>query len=373
MNDDKENTISSNQTVKKSPVEELLGEAYEDEKTLNTPNIHSNEDNEFSTNIDPINIDDESSIDSERSYDGISITRKGSLKDDDIEGKKGNYIISFGKAGSGKTVFQSFLIYYLTHSGRFSTNLVISPEDTAIGWDGQRLYNEWISTWQNGDFPKGTDAKEESIKELTVSVKPKIGNCEEVNISFLEIAGELMEKIIPADERNPELITTLVRYFQNQNIKFTFLLFVDPKTARVDDILFDNLFTFIRINFPDLINSMSLGVVISKPEESLGVFKKNFPGYGHYVEIKGDLCEDYIERMTPRLYQTFNSWEPQNRVQIMTMSLGEVEVNNETNASILVRKNYHDIERIFAWLYNQITGQKLGLNWWQKLLKWLQE
>lgn len=299
--------------------------------------------------------------------------RKGSLRDDAIEEKYGNYIISFGRSGSGKTTFQSFLLYYLTHSDSFKSSLLLSPEDTATGWDAQRIYNKWIDGWHRGEFPTRTEAKEDAIRELTLSVTPNTGNRTNLTFSFLEIAGELMERILPSDENDPILPKTLVRYLENSNIKFAILLFIDPETAAQDDQLFDNLFSYLDINFPGLRNRISLGIVISKPETSLDIFKRNWPGFGHYANLKGDLCEDYLERMTPRLLQTLNAWERPDSIQIMTMSLGEVESRSTDTGAMLIRKDFNDIKKTFGWLYNQFSGERLGLRWWQKLLKWIRE
>lgn len=299
--------------------------------------------------------------------------RRGALRDDAIEDKQGNYIISFGRAGCGKTTFQSYLLYYLTHSDAFNSSLVIAPEDTATGWDAQRIYNNWMAKWQIGQFPDATAASEDAIRELTVAATPRVGSCARLTLSFLEIAGELMERILPTDQKDPELSTTLVRYLQNERINFTILLFIEPTTADKDDVLFDNLFTYLKVNFPHLVSSMSLGVVISKPEASLEIFKQRFPGFSHYATLKGDLCEDYIERMTPRLFQTLNAWDRPDQVQIMTMSLGDVEPDEHGKTSYVARKDFHDIEKIFAWLYKQFTGERLGLKWWQQWYKWIRE
>jgi len=299
--------------------------------------------------------------------------RRGSLRDDSIEDKKGNYIISFGRPASGKTTFQSFLLYYLMHSGEFKSNLVIEPEKTATGWDAQRLYNRWIEGWQRGEFPTRTDTREDSIRELTLSVTPKVGNKTNLNFSFLEVSGELMEKILPTDESDPILPKTLVRYLENSSITFSILLFINPETAQQDDQLFDNLFTYLDINFPRLRDQISLGVVISKPESSLAIFKKNCPGYSHHAYLKGDLCEDYLERMTPRLFHTLNSWANQEKIKIMTMSLGEIEYDSHQGTELLVRKDFNDVQKTFGWIYKQFSGEALGLTWWQKMFKWIRE
>lgn len=367
MSTEKNENLTSDLETKKSLDEELLSDEYSKEKKKN---INYEQVEKYSQTENENYLDKNQSYDLTFEKEKRPVQRKGSLKDDAIEEKKGNYIISFGRAKSGKTTFQSFLLYYLTHSNQYKSNLVISPEETATGWDAQRIYNEWMSNWQDGVFPRATAARENDIRELTISVKPKTGNLEKVDFSFLEISGELMEKIMPSDDTDPILIDTLIRYLKNENINYIFYLFIDPQTASEDDILFDNLFSFLKVNFSHLFYSMSLGIVISKPEESLKIFKKSFPGYSHYVELKGDLCEDYIERMTPRLFQTLNSWDPQNRVQIMTMSLGEYD---ENDTQLLIRKEFYDIDRIFRWAYKQFTGQNLGLNWWQKFIKWIKE
>lgn len=368
---DKTGSHADEQT-KQSVEDQLLGKTRPLSSRASETNDYNNNETRNIPSDKPYSQNSKAEI-SGNSEIGERNSRRGSLRDDTIEDKHGNYILSFGRPYSGKTTFQSFLLYYLTHATGFKSNLLISPEDTATGWDAQRIYNAWMDNWQRGEFPMRTDAREESIRELTLSVTPKTGNQTNLTFSFLEVSGELMEKILPTDEDDPVLPKTLVRYLENSKIKFAILLFINPETAQKDDQLFDNLFTYLDINFPELRNQMSLGIVISKPEKSLEIFKKNWPGFSHHASLKGDVCEDYLERMTPRLFQTLNSWDRQENTQIMSMSLGDVEFNHTDGSTLLVRKDFNDIQKTFAWLYKQFSGEALGLRWWEKLVKWLRE
>ncbi|MEX0730385.1 MAG: hypothetical protein WED00_00125 [Aquisalimonadaceae bacterium] len=298
---------------------------------------------------------------------------RGRLRDDDIEAKTGDYLLSFGYPGSGKTTFQSFLSYYVTHVGSFQARPLIDPEDSALGWEPMATYNDWIKLWRDGRFPPPNPMDDSDIRELTFEVKPKEGVKTPLTFSFLEVSGELMREVMADRDRDPGLTDTVRRYLANESIRMILVLIVDPEHDQrgENDLLFQNLFTFLDVNFPGFRERASLALLISKPDTALYMLKREKPGFRHYAELRGDLCEDYIETFLPATYNVLDSWPNQGRVQIMTLHLGEVV--QEGGEPRIVKHDHRDIEKIFSWIYTQFTGARLGPKWWQKALQWIRE
>lgn len=296
-------------------------------------------------------------------------TRRGRLKDDDIESKVGNYLLTFGFAGAGKTTFQSFLAHYITNIGDLDTNPVLNPEETSMGWEALATYNEWMRMWQKGEFPPSNPVDEGDIRELTFEVVPREGRQIPLEFSFLEASGELMSEVMVERSEDPHLVETLARYFGNPNINVCLCFLVDPGHGGENDLLFQNLLSFLKVNFPGLTNRISLAVLVSKPKTALKQLKLQEPGFRHHAELRGDVIEDYLEVFYPRLFKLVESWPEQDKVGVLTLHLGEVQ--ETASGAFLVKSDFRDIEKIFEWLYQQFTGHILGPTWFQRIWHWV--
>lgn len=298
---------------------------------------------------------------------------RGRLRDDDIESKSGNYLVTFGYPGAGKTTFQSFLAYYVNHSSEFRSRLVVSPEDSVQGWEPQAIYNEWLKLWRQGIFPRRNEIQDHDIRELSFEVNPKKGVRTPLKFSFLEVSGELMRTVIADEREDPNLTETIRRYFENSSIRMTLVLMIDPDhdQAGENDLLFQNLFTFLEVNYPGFADRSSLALLISKPERALSMLKNARPGLKHHASLHGELCEDYIEAFLPATYNIFDAWPSTERTSIMTLHLGEME--GSEGDPRLVSPDYKDISSIFEWFYYDFTRERLGPKWWQRVFEWIKQ
>lgn len=308
-----------------------------------------------------------------RSQMGTDRNPRGRLKDDDIESKTGNYILSFGYAGSGKTTFQSFLAYYVNHSPKFRSRLRLDPDQSQQGWDPQVIYNDWLKSWTEGRFPESTGVLEEHIGELSFQVNPKKGVKTPLEFSFLEVSGELVRRVIAEREADPNLVETLRLYLANDKLNVILTLVVDPEndTKRENDLLFQNLFNYLEVNFPELIQRASLAILISKPEIALKNLKYERPSARHYADFRGEVCEEYVEVFLPATYNQFDDWPNSEKASIMALHLGDFE--GVGRDAVMRKFDFRDISQIFSWMYTQFTAEKLGLKWWQKALNWIRE
>jgi hypothetical protein len=288
------------------------------------------------------------------------------LIEDNIESRAGNYLLSFGFPGSGKSTFQSFLYHYLVEVGSFETQPQIDGFNETRNWDGLRLVNEWRRLWHQREFPARTAIGEENIREILLRVRPMRGVQTELNFGLLEVSGELMQTVMPGETRDPSLARTLQIYLDNPQIHFVVVFIVDPARGRENDILFDNFFRFLDLNFPQRRNQMALALLISRPEVALNQLKREVRGLEHAQRLTPTLCLEYAQRYIPGTFRVWDTWPMPSRVMLSSLYLGSPAADGQR----LERPDYSDIEQIFAWLYHQFTASHLGPTWWQRILQW---
>lgn len=287
-----------------------------------------------------------------------------------FSGQTSNFLLSFGFPGSGKTTFQSFLVYYLTHIGPFDAHPRLNPLATPQGWDPMVTFNEWIRLWHQGKFPPANPVDERDIRELAFDIKPQQSKRQPpLELSLIEVSGEFMARVIAERDHDPDLVDAVANLFGDEQINLTLMFIIDPDHGDENDVLFQNLVTFLDVYFPGARERMSLAIMISKPESSLQLLQSRYPEYGHHTDLHGDLCEDYVRLMAPRTHRILDSWPSSQRVQLMTLHLGEL--GSRDGEPRVHRIDYADIEAIFGWLYTQFTGSDLGPGLWQQLLEWL--
>ncbi|MBK1733911.1 hypothetical protein CKO15_01170 [Halorhodospira abdelmalekii] len=284
-------------------------------------------------------------------------------------GQTENYLLSFGFPGSGKTTFQSFLVYYLTHIGPFDAHPRIAPLGSPQGWDPMVTFNEWIRLWHQGKFPPANPVDESDIRELAFDIKPLQGRELPLELSLIEVSGEFMARVIAERDHDPDLVEAVAALFDNDQINLVLMFILDPDHGDENDVLFQNLVTFLDVYFPEARHRMSLGIMISKPESSLQRLQARHPEYGHHTELRGQLCEDYVRLMAPRTHRILDSWPKPQQVQLMTLHLGEL--GSQDGEPRVHRVDYTDIEAIFGWLYTRFTGARLGPGLLQQLIDWL--
>ncbi|BAU57658.1 hypothetical protein HH1059_09640 [Halorhodospira halochloris] len=285
-------------------------------------------------------------------------------------GQTSNYLLSFGFPGSGKTTFQSFLVYYLTHIGPFDAHPRINPLGNAQGWDPMVTFNEWIRLWHQGKFPPANPVDERDIRELAFDIQPLQGKRQPpLELSLVEVSGEFMARVIAERDHDPDLVDAVADLFGDDQINLTLVFIIDPDHGDENDVLFQNLVTFLDVHFPGARERMSLAIMISKPEASLQLLQSRYSEYSNHTELRGDLCEDYVRLMAPRTHRILDSWPSLQRVQLMTLHLGEL--GSQDGEPRVHRIDYTDIEAIFGWLYSQFTGSGLGPSVWQQFLEWL--
>lgn len=292
---------------------------------------------------------------------------RSGLTVEEIENKtSGNYIFSFGFPGSGKTTFQWMMMNYLMNEGPFRTRIDVPDRSEGADWEGRNIINTWKSQWIEGRFPDPTASGESDIREIQVHTSTTAGKKIELGFSFLEVSGELLRQVLPGENSKPELAPLLRAYLENPRLKFCVILMLSPDVEE-NDQLFASFITYLGKNFPDLLSRMSLGVIVSKPEDSLNRLRTfgSADGQMAFSSLDEEAILSYVNRFCGETYQIWHDWPDAKKTLLAPLALGEIEeIEGEPR---LVAPDFLHIEEVFFWLVEQFCGKRPGPTLFQKI------
>jgi len=180
------------------------------------------------------------------------------------------------------------------------------------------------------------------------------------------MSGELLEQVMPSPGSPPELAPLLSAYLDNLNLKFCVVLMLSPEVEE-NDQLFASFITYLKKNFPGLTERMSLGIVISKPEESLRRLQQYGSSGGEtgFAKFDEDAILAYLNRFCGETYQIWMNWPEEDKTLLSPLHIGETDLLN--GEMRLVEPRFDHVEAIFLWLCKQFTGKQPGRTLWQKI------
>jgi len=275
-----------------------------------------------------------------------------------IEERTGNYLISVGLPGSGKTVLQSFTTYSMSVAG----NLSVKPDNIEnqkgeINHQAQHLRTLWLDDWKRGQFPKGTPLRENEIREIRLNVENLENRSQNFNFSFLGIAGENFKDVVP-EGSVPILYDRIKRFLTNTKIKLNiaFILKTDEKLGEpTNDALFTNFIDFIEANLKlDLTQKVGLILVVPNPklvfgQEDWARMRSNRSADRKFYKER---LRQYIYDNFPATYTIYDRWNSKKRA-ITIFHIGD-EIDG-----LLQNKDYKDARSFINLNYNFFTSKNL--------------
>ena len=278
----------------------------------------------------------------------------------------GNHLFSFGFPGSGKTTFQWMMMNYLMNEGPFLPDIQIPDRANGPDWEGRQIINSWKTQWIEGRFPDPTPARERDVREVSVRARTTAGKELAAEFSFLEASGELLRQVMPGSDRVPELAPLLRAYFENPRLKFVVMLMLSPDIEE-NDQLFASFMSYLKRSFPTLPDRMSLGVIVTKPEESLRRLQTFGASDGSraFPVLNEEALLAYVNRFCGETYQIWESWPHPKKTLLSPLYLGEIEMMEGDPR--LVKPDFRHIGEIFFWVFEQFTGKRPGPTLWQRI------
>lgn len=284
--------------------------------------------------------------------------------------RTGNYIIPFGLPGSGKTTFLASFFKYIDESPHLNSEIVNFERNKVPNFAGQAMMTEWQRVFNSGKFLDATQIGELGIRELTYNVQPNIGQKTQFNFSVIEVSGEDLVKVIAESGRDPKLPAAVEEVFKNKRIRVSIVLVVHPNQLE-NDLLFNNLFSWLRRNVKMRLQTFSLMIIIANPELALKRLHKRRPDTKGQDDLsRNKLALIYLQEFAPKTFSMYNGWAQKKR-SISPFYVGDIETTETEDASIerIVRFDNKDARQIFKWMYHQFTGKSLGRTMLQKIIK----
>ena len=291
------------------------------------------------------------------------------LTPEEIKDKvSGNFLFSFGFAGSGKTTLNWMMMNYLMNEGPFLAEIRVPDSSSGSKWGGRQLINSWKTQWIEGRFPEANQTGEEGIREVSLDAKTTKGKKLKVEFSFLEVSGELLKKVMPEPEREPELSPLLRAYFENPRLKFVVMLMLSPDVERNPDVekndqLFSSFVSYLKHEFPEVCDRMSLGVIVTNPVESLRRLQKfgSSDGRHDYLKFDEEALRAYVNRFCGETYQIWENWQPPKKTLLSPLHLGEIETMEGRAAASEtgVPSHWRDLLLGVRAVHRQATGADL--------------
>ncbi|MEM9935786.1 MAG: hypothetical protein AAF824_19325 [Bacteroidota bacterium] len=257
---------------------------------------------------------------------------------EEILGKNTNYIFIFGYTGSGKSTVLTALNMYMRQHYRVILNQLENKE-------GIRLIHEMMHDLESGEFPQPT-----SVGKITEYDAAFTMEGQNVNVTFLEMAGEDLKGIDVEDEEEG-LADHVEAYLTCPGISISFLLVADYERVvkRKEDKL---ILQFLSYLYNQGIDMSRVGVVLSKFDK--GVTDQN--------------VEEVIQTYLPQVDKWLTSGDIAHP-RVFPFSIGDVLTIPGQKASVS-DIDLEDCGQIVPWLHQVLSlpGSKAAMS--KKSPKW---
>lgn len=326
----------------------------------------------------------------EGDYERVSAKRRV-FEEGDIERKSGDYLLTYGRAGAGKTVFHWHLFRYLLKSTEYETNLFSDGEDDI----SKGIVNgAWEKFWSAGVLPPST--VEGTMLEFKVEAKPVFGDRAPLRLGMFELPGEMLARVSEIydddvqEHLEGEFDATLNQFLANRRINFRLLYVVNGADPDGADRTLRDLLQFIKDTHPHLV-SLPLLIVIANKKAAVKTLVDSKIIKNRYIE---DIAETFVMTKMPNAYAYLARGKEYGAA--VCFDIGDIKpmdtatksalTNREGNKGALFRAHelesncllpnpkFNDVEKIFDWIYKSYKGRYPNEpTFWQKLRKALHE
>ena len=283
----------------------------------------------------------------------------------------GNYLLTLGYPGSGKTVLQSFIYYYIATHGAYSGSLEKQRKGAQPSHLTQTLLNKWVKDWSDRKLPESTRESVDAIREIRLRLTPQINTSKSFNFSFVEVSGELIKSVVPTEVQAGSIVETMHSFLTAPKSKKMIVYVFDHNEDSNNDELFSSLIQYLENAMPGKLDrSYSLMVVVPNPNlvlQRMSSDERFGRNYSNINELTPEALRHYLRVKAPQLVTTFRYWKKSKR-GIYKFHIGEVS-ENTTGDKILESFDFKDSGRIIDFCYQQFHGTKLKEGWFTRLAK----
>jgi hypothetical protein len=288
-----------------------------------------------------------------------------------IDKTTGNYLLTLGYPGSGKTVLQSFIYYYIATDGAYSGSLEKHRKGAQPSHLTQTLLNKWVKDWSDRKLPESTRESVDAIREIRLRLTPKINTSKSFNFSFVEVSGELIKSVVPTEVQAGSIVETMHSFLTAPKSKKMIVYVFDHNEDSNNDELFSSLIQYLENAMRGKLDkSYSLMIIVPNPNlvlQRISSDERYGRKYSNINELTPAALRHYLRVKAPQLVTTFRYWK-KSKKGIYKFHIGEAS-ENATGDQILESFDFKDSGRIVDFCYQQFHGTKLKEGWFTRLTK----
>jgi ribosomal protein L32E len=313
---------------------------------------------------------------------------------DVAEQAKGNFLITVGFPGSGKSTFHSH-IYRMCEELHHVDPLHASgqPPGTVDPIMESRL-NAWRRRYHAREQVESTISGEANIYEIAFRVVPKTRPSKPLDLRIIEVSGEDLRQLDNSATGGnvaeiPQAIGALLHDEKLNERKTTIAIMVDPTPdASPVEYLVDGLLSYMNVHGPKRLKQTRFCIIVPKPLqmlEALQEYKNQYPdiwstlpkkptleAYRSAKDVDGNLTSFYLAVFKKNLVQRLKTVAVDGGIMRSQFYLGEIEEQffedegEEKPIEVLTSINYRDASTVFSFIYEGFTGFKLKPGVWDR-------
>jgi energy-coupling factor transporter ATP-binding protein EcfA2 len=261
---------------------------------------------------------------------------------ENIANNKGNFLVTVGNPGSGKSSLQNYLIWRLWYDEQlyfeYGSEYDTPKHDANL--------NAWVQDFADGFLPARTTTG--LLQKYTISFGQK--SRPNLALSFLEVSGEDIVPIVPSQNSDgtPALESQLTELLASE-CNFRFLFVADsgpqvPSRSRVnEDVLFSTLLK--HLIDPNGIGKRKIRVLFVASKWDLGT-----------IEFRSE--REFFMKRFPQTRAVVSSTE-RITASYVPFSVGKVEID-KSNRPRISRPSKTSGAMVLNWIYYSFTGRELA-------------
>lgn len=298
--------------------------------------------------------------------DNLSDVASASFTSEMAANAKGNFIFSFGDAGSGKSSFHFHLIRYIEQGNDFDSIEVVPRRHGVPNFQAAAIMDDWRQRWSEGRFPESTDVN--TIKCLSYTATPRYGRKTPMEFSVIEVSGEKLRTVIQTDDKAPHIPEELDALFANPNVNITLVMLLHPKRKN-NDVLFSSFLRYLRGRHPQRTQDTPLLLVVPDPVSAKATLSTVNPAFSR-KDFDAEMTLDFVQTLARSTYQELLTWPTDEKYKSLArFRIGDIkrqQVRTGDEENVIVQVDFFDVAKIFRFCYEYFAGERIGYTLWQK-------
>ena len=317
------------------------------------------------------------------------------FSEDLAEQAKGNFLITVGFPGSGKSTFHSHLYRMCESTHRVDPLHATGKRPGTVDPVMESRINAWRRRFHSNVQVESTDSGDANIFEVALRVFPKTRRKKPLDLRIIEVSGEDLRKLDNSTTGSnvaqmPPALGRMLHDDKMEARKVIMAIMVDPTpdAMRVEHLM-DGLLSYMSVHGKKRLKQTKFCLIVPKPAqmiEALVEYRDQYPEkwaklpkkpslerYKTDKDIDGKLTSFYLTVLKGTLIKRLKTLATEGTIMRTQFYLGEIEQQFydedgvEKSEEVLVTPNWRDATTVFTFLYESFNGIKLKPSLWDRI------